>query len=320
MKYRGISGHYVSFPHTNFLETNAIFLEFADDLDNLAGGSSSVGDNSESSSQPFTTLTPRRRVQSQLLELEHYVAVNGWISMTITPSAEKPIFPHVVRFSQTIGVCVQKIFLLLCLKWTDVGREYIEVIKTDLQFFVLDFNDQAMNRRLEQTHQTYWWDVMRIYTSSVTTTCVVHSRSNHGRTRLLDKSSLTIIAAGQSRFYNDSTSPLSKEESWSTVWSCSDKHTFEMGQSNVGTPILTYPTLQELGGLPMHTHVGGSAKNIGIRCPDAKGDIRNNVRRKPENNSRRLVHDALGITFSRRTIFQRCHCVDNKYFPTSPVR
>ncbi|KAA0042154.1 NBS-LRR type resistance protein [Cucumis melo var. makuwa] len=36
-----------------------------------------------------------------------------------------------------------------------------------------------------------------------------HIRSNHGRTRLLDKSSLTIIAAGPSRFYNDNTSSLS---------------------------------------------------------------------------------------------------------------
>ncbi|TYK28457.1 NBS-LRR type resistance protein [Cucumis melo var. makuwa] len=33
--------------------------------------------------------------------------------------------------------------------------------------------------------------------------------------------------AGRSRFYNDSTSLLSKEENQSTVWSCYDKHTFE---------------------------------------------------------------------------------------------
>ena len=47
-----------------------------------------------------------------------------------------------------------------------------------------------------------------------------------GRTRLLDKSSLTIIAAGQSRFYKDNTSLLSKEGSRSTVWSCFEKHMF----------------------------------------------------------------------------------------------
>ncbi|KAA0059785.1 gamma-aminobutyrate transaminase POP2 [Cucumis melo var. makuwa] len=50
-----------SYPHNHFLETDAMLLEFADDLDNLTGGSSSVGDNSGSSSQPPTTLIPRRR-------------------------------------------------------------------------------------------------------------------------------------------------------------------------------------------------------------------------------------------------------------------
>ncbi|KAA0032530.1 gamma-aminobutyrate transaminase POP2 [Cucumis melo var. makuwa] len=64
-----------SFPRTNFFEMDAIFLEFADDLDNLARGSSSVDDNSDesnngSSSQPSATSTTRRRVQSRLLELE----------------------------------------------------------------------------------------------------------------------------------------------------------------------------------------------------------------------------------------------------------
>ncbi|TYK25893.1 gamma-aminobutyrate transaminase POP2 [Cucumis melo var. makuwa] len=35
----------ISFPRTNFLETDAMFLEFADDLDNLVGGSLFVDDN-----------------------------------------------------------------------------------------------------------------------------------------------------------------------------------------------------------------------------------------------------------------------------------
>uniref|UniRef100_A0A9I9ECM2 CACTA en-spm transposon protein n=1 Tax=Cucumis melo TaxID=3656 RepID=A0A9I9ECM2_CUCME len=101
------------------------------------------------SNQPVTQ-TPRRRVQSRLLELEHHVAINGRIPMTIVPGAEKPIFLYIVRFSQTIGVCVRKIFFVCCLKWANVGREYIEVVKGDLQrFFVLDFNDQAMNRFVE---------------------------------------------------------------------------------------------------------------------------------------------------------------------------
>ncbi|TYK26610.1 CACTA en-spm transposon protein [Cucumis melo var. makuwa] len=51
-------------------------------LDNIAGGSSSVGDNTGSSSQQ-TTPTPRRRAQSRFLELEHHVAINGRIPMTI---------------------------------------------------------------------------------------------------------------------------------------------------------------------------------------------------------------------------------------------
>ncbi|KAA0042261.1 CACTA en-spm transposon protein [Cucumis melo var. makuwa] len=156
----------MSYQRNNFLETDAMFLEFEDDLDNLAGGSSSVRDNAAgSSSQPPATPTPRRRAQSRLLELEYHVAVNGCIPIKIAPRAEKPI--------------------------------YIEVVKGNLQrFFVFDFNDQAMN-----------W-------------------SNHGRTRLLDRSSLTMIVAGQNRFYNDNTSSLRKKGSWSTVWSCFEKHTF----------------------------------------------------------------------------------------------
>uniref|UniRef100_A0A9I9ECN4 CACTA en-spm transposon protein n=1 Tax=Cucumis melo TaxID=3656 RepID=A0A9I9ECN4_CUCME len=66
-----------SYPRNNFMETNAILLELEDDLDNMAGGSSSVGDNTgESSSQQPATPTPRRRAQSRLLELEHHVAIN----------------------------------------------------------------------------------------------------------------------------------------------------------------------------------------------------------------------------------------------------
>ncbi|KAA0040895.1 CACTA en-spm transposon protein [Cucumis melo var. makuwa] len=128
-----------------------MFLQFEDDLDNnIAGGSSSVGDNTAESSSQQATPTPRRRAQSRLLELERHVAINGRIPMTIAPGAEKPISPHAVRFSQAIGVCVRKTFPVRCLKWGDVGREYIEVVKGDLQrLFVVDFNDQAMNRFVE---------------------------------------------------------------------------------------------------------------------------------------------------------------------------
>ncbi|KAA0045294.1 CACTA en-spm transposon protein [Cucumis melo var. makuwa] len=133
------------------METDDMFLQFEDDLDNIAGGSSSVGDNTAGSSSQQMTPTPRRRAQSRLLELERHVAINGRIPMTIAPGAEKPISPHAVRFSQTIGVCVRKTFPVRCLKWADVGREYIEVVKGDLQrLFVLDFNDQTMNNDPEE--------------------------------------------------------------------------------------------------------------------------------------------------------------------------
>nr|ADN34241.1 NBS-LRR type resistance protein [Cucumis melo subsp. melo] len=72
---------------------------------------------------------------------------------------------------------------------------------------------------------------MRIDTSSATIISAVHSRSNHRRTRLLDRSSLTIIVAGPSHFYNDSMSSLKEEGSRSIVWNCSEKHTFELGHS-----------------------------------------------------------------------------------------
>ncbi|KAA0059047.1 CACTA en-spm transposon protein [Cucumis melo var. makuwa] len=128
----------MSYARNNFLEMDVMFLEFEDDLDNLAGGSSSVGENAG------------RRAQSRLLEFECHVVVNGHIPITIVPGAEKPISPHAVHFSQTIGVCVRKTFFVPYLKWADVDREYIEVVKGDLQrFFVLDFNDQAMNRFVE---------------------------------------------------------------------------------------------------------------------------------------------------------------------------
>uniref|UniRef100_A0A9I9EGK3 CACTA en-spm transposon protein n=1 Tax=Cucumis melo TaxID=3656 RepID=A0A9I9EGK3_CUCME len=116
-----------SYPRNNFMEMDVMFLKFGDNLDNIAGG--------YSSQQPVTP-TPKRRAQSRLLELERHVAINGRILMTIVPGAEKPIFPHAVRFSEAISVCVRKIFPVRCLKWAD-------------RLFVLDFNDQAMNRFVE---------------------------------------------------------------------------------------------------------------------------------------------------------------------------
>ncbi|KAA0062293.1 CACTA en-spm transposon protein [Cucumis melo var. makuwa] len=121
--------NYSDEPHTMslllgaLLEMDVIFLEFVEDLDNLAGRII-IG-----TSQPSTTSTPRRCTQSRLLELECYIAANGWIPMTIAPGAEKPISLYTVRFSQVIGMCVRKTFPIRYLKWADVGREYIEVVK-----------------------------------------------------------------------------------------------------------------------------------------------------------------------------------------------
>ncbi|KAA0048657.1 CACTA en-spm transposon protein [Cucumis melo var. makuwa] len=51
-----------------------------------------------------------------------YVATNRWIPMTIAPGTEKPIFLHVVRFSQEICVCARKTFAIRFLKWVNVSK------------------------------------------------------------------------------------------------------------------------------------------------------------------------------------------------------
>ncbi|KAA0065343.1 CACTA en-spm transposon protein [Cucumis melo var. makuwa] len=148
-----------SFPCTNFLETDAIFLEFVDDLDNLAGGSSSVDDNSESTSQPSATPTTKRHAQSRLLELERYVAANGQVLMTITPDAEKPISPYIHRSLQLgdMRVCSLSIKCLAPIK----------SFRGDCHRHFKKYNNSEEARAI---HQTYWWDKMRIDTSSVITT------------------------------------------------------------------------------------------------------------------------------------------------------
>uniref|UniRef100_A0A9I9EFX1 CACTA en-spm transposon protein n=1 Tax=Cucumis melo TaxID=3656 RepID=A0A9I9EFX1_CUCME len=158
--------------------------------------------------------------------------------MTIALGAEKPIFPHIVFFSQARGVCVRKIFPVRYLKWVNVGREHIEVVKGHLQrFFVLDFNDQVMNKFVEHQmlsiFKEFWGDCHKHF-KKYSDPKEAHANprnSNHGRTRFLDRSSVTIITVGQSRFYNDSTSRLRKNRSWSIVWSSFEKHTFESERS-----------------------------------------------------------------------------------------
>ncbi|KAA0038011.1 CACTA en-spm transposon protein [Cucumis melo var. makuwa] len=119
---------------SSFEKIDAMFLEFGKDL-NTAGGSFSMDDN----------------------WLERYVHANGRIPMSISFEVEKPISLHVVRFSQTIGVCVRRTFLVSSLRWVDVGREYIK------RFFVLGFNDQAINRFVEHQILTYFKEFMEEY-------------------------------------------------------------------------------------------------------------------------------------------------------------
>ncbi|KAA0046157.1 CACTA en-spm transposon protein [Cucumis melo var. makuwa] len=95
-----------SFPRTNFLETDAMFLEFEDNLNNLVGGSSSVGDNSGR----FLN-----HLRLQLLEDVHSLDSKSWSTTQVT------------------GMCMQKTFLIRCLKWANIGRKYIKIIKGDLQ-------------------------------------------------------------------------------------------------------------------------------------------------------------------------------------------
>ncbi|TYK01404.1 CACTA en-spm transposon protein [Cucumis melo var. makuwa] len=108
------------------METDAMILEFEDDLDNIAKVSSSVGDN-----------------------MERHVAINGRISMTISPGAEKPISPHAVRFNQTIGVCVRKTFPVRCLKWANVGRDTLRLSRATSRF---------IEHQMLTTFKEFWVD------------------------------------------------------------------------------------------------------------------------------------------------------------------
>ncbi|KAA0038251.1 CACTA en-spm transposon protein [Cucumis melo var. makuwa] len=77
------------------------------------------------------------------MELERYIHKNGKIPISIVPRAEKSISPHVVRFSNTIGVLTLETFPVCYLKWADVPPKYIEVVKCDL------LGNQELNRFIE---------------------------------------------------------------------------------------------------------------------------------------------------------------------------
>ena len=48
-----------------------------------------------------------------------------------------PISPHVVRFSNIVGVCVRATFSICCLKWAGILPEYVEVVKGALHICLL---------------------------------------------------------------------------------------------------------------------------------------------------------------------------------------
>ncbi|TYK01073.1 CACTA en-spm transposon protein [Cucumis melo var. makuwa] len=138
-----------------------------------------------------------------------------------------------------IGVCVRKTFPVRCLKWVDVGREYIEVVKGDLQrLFVLDFNDQVMNRFVEHQMLTTFKEFRA--------NCHKHFKkySDPKEARANPPNALVAISAVHSRQkqpYNHSSGSksflqrqyelLREKESRSIVWSCSGKDTFGLGRS-----------------------------------------------------------------------------------------
>ncbi|KAA0032375.1 CACTA en-spm transposon protein [Cucumis melo var. makuwa] len=181
-----------------------MFLEFIKNLNNPEGGSSLVDDISE---------------------LERYVHANGRISMSIAPDVEKPISQQTVRFNQAIDVYVRKTFPVRYLRWADVSREYIEVIKGDLQrIFVLDFNNQAMNRFVEQQMLSTFIEFRG--------DCHKHFKKYSNLEEA--QGSRTNKAVRQKQPYNHSSGLKSflqrqhelteqKGES-TTVWSCSNKH------------------------------------------------------------------------------------------------
>ena len=53
--------------------------------------------------------------------------------MSIDSGVEKRISPHVVRLSLAINMCVRKTFPFYYLRWADLEKEYIKVVKGDLQ-------------------------------------------------------------------------------------------------------------------------------------------------------------------------------------------
>ncbi|KAA0063406.1 CACTA en-spm transposon protein [Cucumis melo var. makuwa] len=117
-----------NFP-VGFDESEDLF-NFSVEEFNIVPGTSSIRDTSDAS-QPITQTSKRRQ--------------------------NKAISPHDVRFNNTIGVLTQVTFPVHFFNQADVTPEYIELVKDDLQqWLVLDFIDPTLTRFVEHQVLTVW--------------------------------------------------------------------------------------------------------------------------------------------------------------------
>ncbi|KAA0046471.1 CACTA en-spm transposon protein [Cucumis melo var. makuwa] len=124
--------------------------------------------------------------------------------------------------------------------WADVGKEYIEVVKDDLQrHFVLDFNDQAIKRFVEHQILTsfeefrgecyrHFKKYSNLIQASANPLHILVERMedwqflcNHYMSRVFQQRVQVVL-------YNDNMSSLSIEVNHSIVWSYLSKHRFKM--------------------------------------------------------------------------------------------
>ncbi|TYK00143.1 CACTA en-spm transposon protein [Cucumis melo var. makuwa] len=150
-------------------------------------------------------------------------------------------------------------FPIHCLKWANVGREYIEqghfialnrFVKHQMLTYFKEskgncyrhfkkYNDskQARNQPIRQIGGMF--GSLALFMRSPYEPCILEEQSQTNKAT--KHSSLTIIVASPSRFYNDSTSSLRNEVSQLIVWCYSRKHMLGVSNSFVGHP---HPTLE----------------------------------------------------------------------------
>ncbi|KAA0048542.1 CACTA en-spm transposon protein [Cucumis melo var. makuwa] len=127
----------------DFDETNAMFLEFAEDLDNLVGGLSSVGDNSTCIFQSSASPTPRRRAQSQLFELERYIAANGDPSLRLHKT---------ISTNSSMTSCLQSTVQLQLQAKLDQANQRIEEQTRNYDALVLEV--EQLQKLIEDMNRT----------------------------------------------------------------------------------------------------------------------------------------------------------------------